>query len=175
MVPAAAIIGVLALATMNGCTPSDHGTEGRSDTLSQNAAEAEAAEAKLANAEQPEKAPSKDQKTAANETNVKPGANSVSKEKSATDKTPRHPANAAGGVYVVQVGAFKNKENAEKLQEKLKAAGYPVEMHTVDHSKNGVLHLVRFLPTANRADAETTIEQLQASQNLHAQIVSVPQ
>ena len=33
-------------------------------------------------------------------------------------------ASATGKIYRVQVGAYKHRENAEAMQQKLKAAGY---------------------------------------------------
>jgi cell division septation protein DedD len=90
----------------------------------------------------------------------------------ATPSTARKPASIGGGSYVVQVGAFKVKENAEKLQAKLKEAGYKVETQTVEHSKNGLLHLVRFEATTNRAEAETMVEDLHAKHELSAQILT---
>lgn len=175
VVPGVGAAVAIALSTMNGCSQSDRSTESRDEVIAQNAAEAEAAEEKLvpkaddktaakASAEKTEKA----KKTA----KAEPKAKTDAKESVAHE--PRKPASAAGGVFVVQVGAFKVKENAEKLQEKLSAAGYHVEMQTVDHSKNGILHLVRFQPVTNRAEAETMIEDLHSKHDLQAQIVTVP-
>lgn len=86
----------------------------------------------------------------------------------------RKPASIAGGVFVVQVGAFKVKENADKLHQKLKTAGYPVQLQSIEHSKNGLLHLVRFQPSGSRAEAETVIEDLSAKHDVRAQILNLP-
>ena len=102
-----------------------------------------------------------------------PAAHLAENELAGHASPARKPASVSGGTYVVQVGAFRVKENAEKLQAKLKEAGYKVDMQTVEHSKNGLLHLVRFEPTKNRAEAETMVEDLHAKHELAAQILSV--
>lgn len=57
-------------------------------------------------------------------------------------------------LWVVQMGAFKVKENAEKLTVKLKAGGFPVVMRSMNHSKNGEIYLVHLEPTPNKTEAE---------------------
>ncbi len=190
-VPASGAFVIAMLTTVNGCSQSDRSTDAREEVITQNALEAEAAEATLAvKKQEPAKgkasadkgataaktakvAKTEPVKKAANgkkeavkpESAVKQVAKELSKEKPEATREPRKPAAVAGGTYVVQVGAFKMKENADKLKEKLAKAGYNVETQTVDHSKNGTLHLVRFQPTSNRAEAETLIEDLNSKQD----------
>lgn len=184
VVPGVGAALVITLSTMNGCSQSDRSTESRDEVIAQNAAEAEADEEKMAAPKAEEKTEkaekSKSKKTAKAEPKAEHKAEQKAEHK-AEQKTAAAPAQhetrkpaAAGGVFVVQVGAFKVKENAEKLQEKLAKAGYHVEMQVVDHSKNGTLHLVRFQPVTNRAEAETMIEDLHSKHDLQAQIVTVP-
>lgn len=181
--PAVAAIVIVSLGTMNACTPSDRSTEGEDLSMVQNAAEAEAAEAKIAQegtagkADEVKAKGDKAEKKAEKKAVAEKAPAHQDKQAAAGDHKPtaRRPASMAGGVFVVQVGAFKVKENAEKLQAKLKDAGYPVELSSIEHSKNGLLHLVRFSPTQNRAEAETVIEDLQSKQDLHAQILTMPQ
>lgn len=156
---------LITLSTMNGCTQSDRSTESRDEVIEQNALEAEAAEAQMAPKAGEEKV------VASHETHDKPTPKKVAHAE--TKPRARKPA-SAGGVFVVQVGAFKVKENAERLHQKLSSAGYQVETQMIEHSKNGTLHLVRFHPTSNRAEAQTMIEDLQTKHNLQAQIVTVP-
>jgi cell division septation protein DedD len=171
--PAVAAAVVMALTTMNGCTPSDQSTDGRDDEISQNALEAEKAEAQLA-AKGPEdvKVGQKEAPKATKKAETKVAAKTtLETPKHDGDKKPVSRAVAsAGGVYFVQVGAFKVKENAEKLQAKLKDAGFKVELESIEHSKNGLLHLIR-MPTQSRAEAETMVEELHAKQDLQAQVV----
>lgn len=84
------------------------------------------------------------------------------------------PASSKSSVYVVQVGSFKVKENALKLEEKLKGDGFPVRMREINHSKNGHLYVVQFEPTPNRDEADTWRSQVKAKSSLDAQLVSRP-
>ncbi|MGD9123052.1 MAG: SPOR domain-containing protein, partial [Desulfobacterales bacterium] len=45
--------------------------------------------------------------------------------------------------YFVQVGAFRNKENADKIVRKLKLKGYTAETVTLTDSKDRQWHTVR--------------------------------
>lgn len=66
---------------------------------------------------------------------------------------PAHQSVKGTAAYTVQLGAFKVKENAEKLTAKLKGDGYPVLMRPINHSKNGELFLVQLEPTPNKNEA----------------------
>jgi cell division septation protein DedD len=81
---------------------------------------------------------------------------------------------AAASVYIVQVGAFRVKDNAMKLEEKLKGDGFPVRMREVNHSKNGMLYVVQFEPTPSRDEADAWRSQVKAKASLDAQLVTRP-
>ena len=66
----------------------------------------------------------------------------------------KHAAVHGDRVYTVQLGAFRVKENAAKLTEKLKSAGFPVMMVNKEGSKSGELYLVHLEPTPNKSEAE---------------------
>jgi cell division septation protein DedD len=66
----------------------------------------------------------------------------------------KHSAIQSQRVYTVQLGAFRVKENAAKLTQKLKGAGFPVLMVNKDGSKSGDLYLVHLEPTPNKNEAE---------------------
>jgi cell division septation protein DedD len=69
---------------------------------------------------------------------------------------------SSSAVWVVQLGAFRVKENAEKLTQKLKTGGYPVIMQPLNHSKNGQLYVVALEPTPNKAEAKKWQSDLKA-------------
>ena len=77
-------------------------------------------------------------------------------------------------VYIVQVGAFKVKENAYKLEARLKGDGFPVSIRSMNHSKNGALHLVRFEPTPNREEANNWVSQLKTKSDMGASVLAQP-
>lgn len=141
------------VALLAACTANEYSVVGH-DEMAKNAAEAEAAEEAL-----------KKEMAFAN----------VSEKPAVKKNSTRKPASVRGGVYVIQIGAFKVKENAEKLHEKLKSSGFPVEMRTIEHSKNGTLHLVRLGPVQDKTEAETRAHELKAKfAELEAQIVRLP-
>ena len=77
-------------------------------------------------------------------------------------------------VYVVQIGAFRVKQNAEKLNEKVKSAGFAVELQQIQHSSNGQLFLVRLNPTADRQAAEEMRKNLKAKIDIDSMILALP-
>lgn len=194
--PAIAAVGVVTLSTMNACTPSDRSTASHEAVVTQNALDAEHAEEMLgkeaeaveapkfvkmevpAKKEEVKKDPAK-QETAVSSKKPKltpPATESAnqlaSRELKVVSEVSRKPA-AAGGVFVVQVGAFRVKENAEKLHAKLLSAGFKVDLKTIEHSKNGLLHVVRFEGTQDRAEAETKVLELRTKQEMSAQILKL--
>ncbi len=80
----------------------------------------------------------------------------------------------ADNVYVVQIGAFRVKQNAEKLNAKLKSAGFPVEMQQIEHSSNGQLFLVRLNPMADRHTAEDMRLNLKSKIDIDSMILALP-
>jgi DedD protein len=69
------------------------------------------------------------------------------------------PAATAGGSHVVQVGSFGSAQNANRLAERLGAAGYAVLSDTV-RSANSTVHRVRVGPYASEADATLAVDAL---------------
>jgi cell division septation protein DedD len=91
-----------------------------------------------------------------------------------TTTKKRSPASEKEIVYIVQVGAFRVKENAEKLQARLKGEGFPVLMHSLNHSKNGLMHLVRFEPTPTRSEADKWLAQVKTKAEIDAVVLAQP-
>jgi DedD protein len=67
----------------------------------------------------------------------------------------------AGGEWVVQLGSFASRENAEKLVRQLKAQGYAVYLST-SGSGAQLRHRVRTGPMADRDAAVRAVEKLKA-------------
>lgn len=85
----------------------------------------------------------------------------------------RQPASigTAGKTYIVQIGAFTKKENAERLSAQLKAKNYPVFVKTLDHQSLGQMYLVRLNPFTDRAEANRFATQLTNSEKLKPTII----
>lgn len=65
----------------------------------------------------------------------------------------------SGGRYVVQVGAFAEKEKARQAQQKLERAGLKNYTHVAE-TKNGTRIRVRAGPFASRAEADKAAEKI---------------
>ena len=70
------------------------------------------------------------------------------------------------GSWVVQVGAFSEATNAERLRERLVEAGFDSAYRAQSRADGEVLHRVRVGPVATRADAEGIEKRLRRSLEL---------
>jgi rare lipoprotein A len=73
---------------------------------------------------------------------------------------------AAGGAFV-QVGAFKQKDNADQLRDRIKQSGV-AQSGEVESWYNDGIHRVRLGPYANRDEAERTAAQIKQTLGLTA-------
>lgn len=87
------------------------------------------------------------------------------------DKTMEKKDAAAAGTFV-QVGAFRQKENADQLKDRIVQSGF-VEKVPVESWYNDGIHRVRLGPFATREEAERTAVQIKQSLGLNA-IVTNP-
>jgi cell division protein FtsN len=74
-------------------------------------------------------------------------------------------------LYVVQIGAFRVKENAERYYRKLQEEGFPVILQTLNHSTQGSLYLVRMQPTADRVQADSWASELMTKASIASQMI----
>ncbi len=70
------------------------------------------------------------------------------------------PAGSSAAAYVVQLGSFANRANAERLAQQVHALGYPVGVSRGTTGRR--LYRVQVGPTHDRAAAEQTAAKLQA-------------
>jgi cell division septation protein DedD len=74
--------------------------------------------------------------------------------------------------WIVQVGSFAQKENAEKLAARLKDHNYKAAVTEKENKKHGKLYLVRLEPTTDLEVAKTQIDKLRAQENLQPVLVA---
>jgi cell division septation protein DedD len=74
--------------------------------------------------------------------------------------------------WIVQVGSFAQKENADKLAKRLKDHNYKVSVSEKENKKHGKLYLVRLEPTSDLEVAKTQIDKLRAQENLQPVLVA---
>lgn len=95
-----------------------------------------------------------------------------------SDDTPApakpSPAREVGGAYAVQVGSFKEKQNAEEMQQNLQKRGYQVQMRPATHPKLGTIYVVQLAPVADVSKASTQVEQIKHEEKVKPMIIRVP-
>lgn len=84
------------------------------------------------------------------------------------------PAKEEGGTYAVQVGSFKEKQNAEEMQQNLQKRGYQVQMRPATHPKLGTIYVVQLAPVADVSKASTQVEQIKNEEKVKPMIIRVP-
>lgn len=137
-----------------GCSPSKSpNTDSR---MMEAAAEAEAAEAELA-ALQGKGSGLAGQSGGAKGSKRSSTSKSASVRKAKQDQRAPAATKADRGevAYIVQVGSYKMKENADQVLAKIKAEGLPVSMKTSTTPSGVELYVVRFEPTPSKSEAES--------------------
>jgi len=84
---------------------------------------------------------------------------------------PAKPPTTGAGAYSVQVGSFKDKQNADEMQKNLQKKGYNVTVKTTTHSKLGQLYVVQLQPVDNMGRASTLVEQIKHEEKVKPIIV----
>lgn len=172
IVLAAASCALVTLTFASGCSEENHRPALARSTMEQNAREAEEADNVLSSEKSEShgdtKASKKKAGKAASTKTAKTASTKTTKSKAKAERTP---ASAASSVYVVHVGAFRVKENAERMFEKVKGAGFPSTMRQMNHSKNGDLYVVALEPTPNKTEAETWMNDLKSKVAIQSHMV----
>jgi cell division septation protein DedD len=79
-------------------------------------------------------------------------------------------ASQMSGAFTVQVGAFRVKENAYRLADRLKNRHYPVEVLERNDSSHQLWYLVRVGKYANRSLADSVAARLGSEENLGSRL-----
>lgn len=99
----------------------------------------------------------------------------VARHGSVVEKKVSHHASGeapAGTRFVVQIGAFKEKTNAENIYAKLKEEGFPVVMRALNHAKSGLLFVVHLSPFATRNEADEWQGKFEQKTGMKTQIIT---
>lgn len=75
--------------------------------------------------------------------------------------------------WVVQLGSFNAKENADLLNEKLRKAGYPAFVEPIKLG-SGIIYRVRVGPELLRSDADSLLDKLKTSMKLDGIVLQYP-
>jgi DedD protein len=105
-------------------------------------------------------------------TESKTGTKSDNKIATKSTSTSAKPAPAVSG-WVVQVGSFEQRANANHLRDKLRKRGYPGFVEPRRDSRDTV-YRVRVGPTLKRAEAETLQKKLLKREKLKGLVMHYP-
>jgi DedD protein len=104
----------------------------------------------------------------------KPPAEAVKTPEAAKHETARQGQAATDEeAWVVQLGSFSNKENADDLRRRLQAKGYKSFIDAVSVDGKSI-HRVRIGPLDNKAEAAAVRDKVAIDMKLNARVFSYP-
>jgi cell division protein FtsN len=77
-------------------------------------------------------------------------------------------------LYVIQVGSFKEKQNAEEMKQNLAKRGYDTVIRPYNHPKLGPLFVVQLQPVAEESRASTLMTQVGHEAKVKPVLLRVP-
>lgn len=95
------------------------------------------------------------------------------KSKVKATSTTAKSAPVSTGKWVIQVGSFSDRANAESLAKRVRARDYPVVISKFELG-NRSLYRVQVGPVRNRADANEKLAKLQGQLGLNGKVVALP-
>lgn len=76
--------------------------------------------------------------------------------------------------YVVQIGSFSQRENADGIQQQLLKKGYEVMVRTVTHEKFGRLYIVQLAPVSDAGKAQSLVSKVKQEANVQPMVIKLP-
>lgn len=83
----------------------------------------------------------------------------------------RKPSPVRKGKYAVQVGAFKEKKNADEMQRQLQKKGYQAEIKISSNRDLGQLYVVVLKPVESLSRANTLMEQIKHEEKVKPMLI----
>lgn len=87
---------------------------------------------------------------------------------------PAQPPPDTHWTYIVQVGSFLDKDNAEALRNKLKSSGYDPVVKPLQHQVLGQVYIVQLKPVTDEAQASSLMAQVEKDEEVKPIIIKVP-
>jgi cell division protein FtsN len=111
-----------------------------------------------------------------------PGSTSADSRKVAAKKTEpkktdleKKSTDSGGLVFTVQVGSFKEKHNAEEMQQNLRKKGYDAVLKPMVHPSLGQLYVVQLQPVSDVSKASTLMMQIKHEEKVKPVILKTVQ
>lgn len=83
-------------------------------------------------------------------------------------------AGAGATKYVVQIGSFSQRENADGIQQQLLKKGYEVMVRTITHEKFGRLYIVQLAPVYDANKAQSLVSKVKQEANVQPMVIKLP-
>ena len=106
-------------------------------------------------------------------TQASTGADSQKTDAKKTD-TEKKSTDGSGLLFTVQVGSFKEKQNAEEMQQSLQKKGYAAVLKPIVHPSLGQLYVVQLQPVADVGKASTLMMQIKHEEKVKPVIIKTP-
>lgn len=88
---------------------------------------------------------------------------------------PSEELTTGGGTkYIVQIGSFSQKKNADSIQQTLMKQGYDVIVRTTEHAKFGTLYVVQLSPVYDPNKAESLLARVRKEAKVNPMMVKIP-
>jgi len=106
-----------------------------------------------------------------------PGVEAAAQPTPSPPPQPREPESAETGVgryqYVVQVGTFRDRNNAERTLERLGQMGYQAVIRTFSHQTIGSMYSVQIRQIEDFSIASALVAEIERSEKLKPVILKV--
>lgn len=99
--------------------------------------------------------------------------NNTSKDAKPVQESESSDKQVGLSAWVVQLGSFSSKVNADKLNLQLRKAGFPAFVEPITQ-KNETAYRVRVGPELLRSDADTLLKKIKSKMNLDGIVLSYP-
>ncbi len=86
----------------------------------------------------------------------------------------RQAAGRSRWAYIVQVGSFLDKENAEGVRKKLEKKGYNSVVKPFNHPSKGSIYVVQLSPVEDGKEASSLLTRIEGEEKLKPLIIKVP-
>lgn len=88
-------------------------------------------------------------------------------------KSAAKAASPTGTRYVVQIGSFKQRQNADNIQQTLLQKGYEVIVRTTTHPNFGRLYVVQLAPVSDQRKAESLMTNVRKETSVKPMLLKV--
>lgn len=86
----------------------------------------------------------------------------------------RGPSDRSRWAYIVQVGSFLDRDNAEGVRKKLEKKGYSAVVKPFSHHAKGSIYVVQLTPVEDSIEATALLKRIESEEKLKPLIIKVP-